>query len=149
MDIGSAAFSSSRLLEAFERLGVSQGEGLVSSGPSPVPKELSQMFERLMEQEPHVTSFPGAGHKGMSGTEVSVPIPQEAVPGTGGAEASPEPHPLQAAPAQEAGTPAFPSPAELYHLQFRIAMLRMLPETGAQINQKTAQGIDSLLRNQS
>ena len=51
MDIGSIASSSSRLLEALERVGVSPGEGLVSSGPSPVPEALARKFEALMEQE--------------------------------------------------------------------------------------------------
>ena len=48
MDAVSIA-SSNRLLEAFERMGLSQGEGLVSSGPSPVPEAASRAFERLME----------------------------------------------------------------------------------------------------
>ena len=41
------------------------------------------------------------------------------------------------------------SPSELYRLQFQVAMLRLQADTGSQVSQKTTQGLDSLLRNQS
>ena len=48
----------------------------------------------------------------------------------------------------EVDTPLL-SPTELYRLQFQVAMLRLQADTGSQVNQKAAQGLDSLLRNQS
>ena len=143
MDAVSIA-SSSRLLEAFERMGVSQGEGLVSSGPSPVPDSLARAFENLMEQtdiQPQAAAAPGQTPE--TGT---VSLSQEAEP----------PHGTEAANGVTGGdsfsaSPQTPllSPAELYHLQFQVAMLRHEADTASQVSQKTTQGLDSLLRNQS
>ncbi len=146
MDIGSVVSSSSRLLEALERLGLSQGEGLVSSGPSPVPEALARKFEALMEQD-----VSGQGlrtdiplPRGQSTENVSS-IRQEEDFRVDGAGQTPE---NRTARLPETETP-FPSPSELYRLQFQVAMLRLQADTGSKVNQQAAQGLDSLLRNQS
>ena len=146
MYIGSVASSSSRLLEALERLGVSQGEGLVSSGPSPVPEGLARRFEALMEQEPSGvaaradTALPPSGNmEGVSSVRQEDSFRVEA------ADNLPE---KESARLPEVDTPLL-SPTELYRLQFQVAMLRLQADTGSQVNQKAAQGLDSLLRNQS
>lgn len=143
MDAVSVA-SSSRLLEAFERMGISQGEGLVSSGPSPVPDSLARAFEKLLEQadvQPQ-TATPSARPAETQAAFPSLETEQahgtEPVNGVSGAESS----------ASAAG-PELISPAEFYHLQFQAAMLRHEAETASQVTQKTTQGLDSLLRNQS
>ena len=141
MDAVSIA-SSNRLLEAFERMGVSQGEGLISSGPSPVPEAVSRAFEQLMEQpDPQIQAkdgVPGEAQEISFSRQSEVPKGPDDVQNIGDS-------PL-AAPAVE--TPLI-SPAELYHLQFQVAMLRVQADTGSQVTQKTTQGLDSLLRNQS
>lgn len=146
MDIGSIASSSSRLLDALERMGLSQGEGLVSSGPSPVPKELTRLFEGLMEQDQ-------TGLTAQTGETFRQPRAD------GPSSVAQEDHGFRAeAPdaLQGSEVSSIPeadasllSPSELYHLQFQVAMLRLQADTGSQVNQKAAQGLDSLLRNQS
>ncbi|HJD98153.1 hypothetical protein [Mailhella massiliensis] len=148
MDIGSVASSSSRLLDALERMGLSQGEGLISSGPSPVPGELARMFESLMEREQpslqaqEVGLFPGNA----SGTERASSIAREGdffrsegVEQASGSGASPSPGMEE----------TLISPSELYRLQFQVGMLRFQAETGSNVKQQATQGLDSLLRNQS
>lgn len=142
MDAVSVA-SSSRLLEALERMGVSQGEGLVSSGPSPVPDSLARAFERLMDQPNASAETPLRSGQAAETQAASLPREEnslhiDAVSDVSGKTAA-------AAPAE---TP-LPSPTELYRLQFQVAMLRHELDTGSQVAQKTSQGLDSLLRNQS
>ena len=146
MDIGSIASSSSRLLEALERVGVSPGEGLVSSGPSPVPEALARKFEALMEQESS-----GQGPRTdiplqqSQGTENVSSIRQEEDFRVDGAGQTQETSP---AGLPETEAPLL-SPSELYRLQFQVAMLRLQADTGSKVNQQATQGFDSLLRNQS
>ena len=47
------------------------------------------------------------------------------------------------------GTAPLMSHTELYHLQVQLAMLKVQSTAGSQVSQKAAQGMDSLLRNQS
>lgn len=139
--------SSNRLLEAFERLGASQGEGMVSSGPSPVPKELVRTFEQLMEQAPSelrstAESLPGQSPAVQSADVLPDSTFQKdvfAVDNTTGTEHA----------VSMPTDPPLMSPSELYRLQFQVAMLRLQADTGSQVSQKTTQGLDSLLRNQS
>ena len=139
--------SSTRLLEAFERMGASQGEGLVSSGPSPVPTELARTFEHLMEQapselQPTAESLPGQSPAVLSADvlpDSDLPKEVSAVDNTTGTEHA----------VTMPSDPPLMSPSELYRLQFQVAMLRLQADTGSQVSQKTTQGLDSLLRNQS
>ena len=150
MDIG-AVSGSSKLLEALEKLGTSEGAGLVSSGPSPVPPELARAFEQLM-QEPDPSSqltAPGTDAPSSSISQAQEAPPLEDIQSSG--------HDLrvetQDAPTdvslQHEGSEPLMSHTELYHLQFQLAMLKVLSTTGSQVSQKAAQGMDSLLRNQS
>lgn len=135
--------SSSRLLEAFERMSIPQGEGLVSSGPSPVPDALSRAFEQLLEQsdarpasagtagQPEVQNVSPSARDATSKDSVAENVSADRSAVTGASEA-----PLL-------------SPSELYHLQFQVAMLRFQADSGYQVTQKTTQGLDSMLRNQS
>ncbi|WP_346666490.1 hypothetical protein [uncultured Mailhella sp.] len=142
MDAVSVA-SSSRLLEALERMGVSQGEGLISSGPSPVPDSLARAFERLMDQPE--ASAENALRSGQAAETQATSLPRE--------EVSPDIDVVSDVSGKStAATPAetpLPSPTELYRLQFQVAMLRHELDTGSQVAQKASQGLDSLLRNQS
>ena len=147
MDIGSIASSSSRLLDALERLGVSQGEGLVSSGPSPVPEGLARKFSSLMEQDP--SGFTAR-------TDTSLPQQPGAVDGVSSVQPEESFRVERADSVPENDAVRLPetetsllSPTELYRLQFQVAMLRLQADTGSQVHQKAAQGLDSLLRNQS
>ncbi len=139
--------SANRLLEAFERLGATQGEGLVSSGPSPVPKELARMFEQLMDQQPADMQPSAETLSGRSSAVQSVEdLPRSDAPKDVSAV---ENAPDSASSVQmQAETPLM-SPSELYRLQFHVAMLRLQADTGSQVSQKATQGMDSLLRNQS
>lgn len=136
--------SSNRLLEAFERMSVPQGEGLVSAGPSPVPDSLSRAFEQLLEkadaQPAHMDS---TGRTEMGKTDFSG---QDAVQEN---RASPDAVDGDVRPASPGGEEPLLTPSELYHLQFQVAMLRFQADSGYQVTQKTTQGLDSLLRNQS
>lgn len=143
MDAVSTA-STSRLLEAFERMSVSPGEGLVSTGPSPVPDTVSRAFEQLLEQaDPPASSTELAGQRTSSSDPA--PLSREQVSLDNG---MPEKNIVDAASAPAVEAPLI-SPSELYHLQFKVAMLRLQADTGSQVTQKTTQGLDSLLRNQS
>ena len=139
--------SANRLLEAFERLGATQGEGLVSSGPSPVPKELARMFEQLMDQQPadmqpsadSLSNRPSAAQNAGDIPRSDAPKDISAVD-----RAPDQPNAVQ----MQTETPLI-SPSELYRLQFHVAMLRHEADIGSQVTQKATQGLDSLLRNQS
>lgn len=136
--------SSNRLLEAFERMSVPQGEGLVSSGPSPVPDALSRAFENLLEQN-GVQAAP-EGLVEQTNVPQAVPSSTDAATGEGL-----RPENVKEAPssAPSASGEALLSPSELYRLQFQVAMLRFQADAGQQVTQKTTQSLDSLLRNQS
>lgn len=146
MEIGSVG-SSSRLLEALEKLGTSQGEGLVSSGPSPVPDGLAKAFERLLDEaaDPRsdaVSADAAAPAEGRPPADMASPSDE----GTMTADIPAEGHDAPQPP--EVSGPLM-SHTELYRLQFQIAMLKIEAESGSQVSQKTSQGIDALLRNQS
>ena len=148
MDIG-AISGSTRLLEAFEKLGTSEGAGLISSGPSPVPPDLARAFEQLM-QEP--ASAPGKTDRdahASSPVQYQYTAPLEDAPPVAQDMRVERKDGHTAAKLQSDEAPAFISPTELYHLQFQLAMLKLQSTTATQISQKTAQGLDSLLRNQS
>ena len=136
--------SSNRLLEAFERMSVPQGEGLVSAGPSPVPDSLSRAFEQLLEkadaQPAHMdsTGRTELGRTDFSGQEEV----QQSRPSTNAIDGD-------ALVSSRNGETPLLTPSELYHLQFQVAMLRFQADSGYQVTQKTTQGLDSLLRNQS
>ena len=149
MDIGAIASSSSRLLDALEKSGLSQGEGLVSSGPSPVPDNLARQFEKLLE-DPATSGQPKAEQSlrppAESGTE-SVQISEHSeihVEKAGSSEAI-----GKAADGSPAGAGWLPSPTELYSLQFQVAMLRFTAESGSQVQRQASEGLNSLLRGQS
>ena len=136
--------SSNRLLEAFERMSVPQGEGLVSAGPSPVPDSLSRAFEQLLEKaDAQPAPMDSTGRTEMGKTEFSG---QDAVQEN---RASPDAVDGDVRPASPGGEEPLLTPSELYHLQFQVAMLRFQADSGYQVTQKTTQGLDSLLRNQS
>lgn len=150
MDVGGIS-ASSRLFEALEKLATSEGAGLVSSGPSPVPPDLARAFEQLLQepgpelQENSLTldvQSPGAGDiQPASG----VRHPQDGIQ-DGIAES------LEGCNTTSGHTtPDVPlmSHTELYQLQFQLAMLKIQSTTGSQVSQKAAQGFDSLLRSQS
>ncbi len=152
MDIGAVASSSSRLLDALEKSGLSQGEGLVSTGPSPVPDKLAREFERLLEDPAPSREAEATGN---------IRLSEEAGTGQTGAVQPPEQPGLSADKGEDlepAGNIAGDtrtgegwslSPAELYSLQFQVAMLRLTAESGSQVQRQASQGLDSLLRSQS
>ena len=150
MDVGGIS-TSSRLFEALEKLATSEGAGLVSSGPSPVPPDLARAFEQLMQdpgpelQDNSLTLDgppPGTGDiQTPSGVQTPQPNAQEAkLEGLDGCDT---------ASRQMAAEMPLMSHTELYQLQFQLAMLKLQSATGAQASQKAAQGFDSLLRSQS
>ena len=150
MDVG-AVSTSSRLLEALEKLSSSEGAGLVSSGPSPVPPELARAFENLMQEPgPELQEnalkadapSAGAGRTGeASGIQDAAAEPQDMRAEGLERTDAPSPQPAAEAPLM--------SHTELYRLQFQLAMLKLQSTTGSQVSQKAAQGFDSLLRSQS
>ncbi len=154
MDISSLT-ASTRLMDAFEKMGVSEGSGLVSSGPSPAPKELVQKFEALMRQGPEQGTEMRAEQANAALDSAQAGKPH-AAQGTAPLDKAAAPDAVR--PASDAGragqgtapaeTPLL-SHMDLYRLQFQIAMLKVQGETGSQISQKAAQGMDSLLRQQS
>ncbi len=137
--------SASRLLEALERASVSPGDGMVSSGPSPVPDSLKAAFERLMEQPGEASMADGFRSSGAS-------LLQERSPADSSPSAQAEridrPS-LEDSAVSFKGEAPLLSPSDLYCLQFHVAMLRLQAEAGSQVTQKAAQGMDSLLRTQS
>lgn len=148
MDIGFTTSTTSRLLDALERTGLSPGEGLVSSGPSPVPADLARMFESLMEQ-----GQPAMPTEAADLSRQTVPrTDKTASAGVGGeplrTEGTEPVRGNESAPIR-GGEETLPSPSELYRLQFQVGMLRFQAEIGSNVKQQTTQGLDSLLRNQS
>lgn len=137
--------SASRLLEALERASVSPGDGLVSSGPSPVPDSLKASFERLMEQPDNAPM--ADGFRAAESSTIQNQSPADSFPDAK-AEPSDGPSLGDSAAAFKGETPLL-SPSELYRLQFHVAMLRIQAEAGSQVTQKATQGMDSLLRHQS
>ena len=148
MDIGFTTSTTSRLLDALERSGLSPGEGLVSSGPSPVPDNLARMFESLMEQgQPAVQTENAEFSRNMSmraDKNAAVGSGEEPLR-TGNTEPG---RGSESAPIR-GGEETLISPSELYRLQFQVGMLRFQAEIGSNVKQQTTQGLDSLLRNQS
>ena len=143
MDAVSLA-SSSRLLEAFERMNFPQGEGLVRSGPSPVPESLSRAFEQLLDQT-GLQSAPGEA-AGQPDVQKTSPSLKDAMSDE---DMAPEQTAERLSSASTASDAPLLTPSELYSLQFQVAMLRFQADSGSQVTQKTTQGLDSLLRNQS
>ena len=143
MDIGalSSAPGASRLLEALERMRTPPGEGLVSSGPSPVPRELSREFEQLMEQEPEgfqaheSVSAPDAVNQGEFFRTEDKSLQVDTVGD----------RPVDHTPNVE----QIFTPEQLYQVQFAAGMLRIQVESVSKISQQASQGFDSLLRTQS
>ncbi len=127
MDVAAVSSAASRLIEAFEKMNAPRGEGLTGAGPSPVPDDLARQFENLLTQgteAPQVTSVQQKDNVSFVST---------------------------AAP--EAGNPAYAqntlSITDFFSLQFKVSMVRFTMEAGSQMQQKTAQGFESLLKNQS
>ena len=142
MDVAAIADASTRLLQAFEKMGSSPGEGLAGNGPSPVPRELARQFEDLLQEGGGAAPAPSAAGSSRAESvspDVGAGNDAGAVEKASGADAA------EGIPAE----PVLLSPTELYSLQFHVAMLRFTAETGSQLQQKTAQGFDSLLRTQS
>lgn len=161
MDI-STLTTSTRLLDAFEKIGVSEGSGLVSSGPSPAPKELVQKFEALMEQGPEQGTSQGAEQAKANAVPdaAQAPSPQGPDIQTDAIRPADEASLTQQAEQQSRNTQGVDAAAhsaeaplmnhmDLYRLQFQVAMFKVQGESGSQISQKAAQGMDSLLRQQS
>ena len=127
MDVAAVSSAASNLIEAFEKMNAPQGDGLKGTGPSPVPESLARQFEDLLA---HGTETPQA-----------TSVQQKDI-------AAFEP---TAAP--EAASPVFAqnslSITDFFSLQFKVAMVRFTMEAGSQMQQKTAQGFESLLKNQS
>ena len=161
MDI-STLTTSTRLMDAFEKMGVSEGSGLVSSGPSPAPKELVQKFEALMEQGPeqrahqsseqtNANAVPDAAQApSLQGSDLQTDAIRPADEASRTQQADQQSRNTQGvdAAAHSAEAPLM-NHMDLYRLQFQIAMFKVQGESGSQISQKAAQGMDSLLRQQS
>lgn len=157
MDAGSLIGSSVRLWDAFERMGVSQGEGLVSSGPSPAPKELVREFEKLMAQEhsPQAIQNTSPSADYPEPVRPYEPLRTEAIEGTRLADGTERVQKTQEASQSdvdaprrgEAGQPV--DHIQFYQIQFQVGMLRQLAEAGSQVSKQASQGMDSLLRQQS
>ena len=158
--LSSAGSGSTKLIEAFERMGLSQGEGLISSGPSPVPRELAQKFEMLMAQSDGSAS---QGNTPAPQPENGIPAGESFQPSNAAASSGVSPldktvyhsdgdtshiDSIQKSGADDVSSVEF-TPEELYHIQFLTAMFRLQTETASQVSQQTAQGLDSLLRAQS
>ncbi|MBP3730845.1 MAG: hypothetical protein J6I40_05165 [Mailhella sp.] len=136
MDLAAISSAASHLIEAFEKMHAPAGEGLVSSGPSPVPDELVRNFEQMLSENA------GMEPASVQANDAASPVRSGQYAGdTGYGDA------MQINAAPEAHT--LLQPSELYSLQFHVAMLRFMTDSGSQVQQKTVQGLDSLLRNQS
>ena len=156
--LSSAGSGSTKLIEAFEQMGLSQGEGLISSGPSPVPRELAQKFEMLMAQSdgstsqgntpaPHPENGIPAGEAFPNAAASSGVSPLDETVYRSGSDSSHRDS-IQKSGADDVSSVEF-TPEELYHIQFLTAMFRLQTETASQVSKQTAQGLDSLLRSQS
>ena len=153
MDI-STLTTSTRLMDAFEKMGVSEGSGLVSSGPSPAPKELVQKFEALMEQGPEQAKSNTVADAVHTSSPQEPDIQADVIRPADDAR-RPQQADLNSRNTQGVDAAAHSAEAplmnhmDLYRLQFQIAMFKIQGESGSQISQKAAQGMDSLLRQQS
>ena len=127
MDVAAVSSAASRLIEAFEKMSASRGEGLTGAGPSPVPEGLARQFEELLTRGTETPQVTSAQQKDI------VSFDSSATP--------------------EAVNPAYAqstlSITDFFSLQFKVSMVRFTMETGSQMQQKTAQGFESLLKNQS
>ncbi len=109
------------------------GEGLESSGPSPVPSSLAREFDDLMN----------------AGTS---DIPDTALSGvTAGNQPSSAPDPAagEADTFISSGQEAVLSPEELYGLQFSLGMMKVGFEALSNGTRSMEQNVDALLRAQS
>ena len=144
MDAAAALSSAQRLFEAFEALGAERGGDLAGIGPSPAPAGLVRQFEELLAHgaEPPQGALPVEASGGASSdAPLSSGHVQEDIPAIGPA--------ASVDAASPGGGGPLLSISDFFQLQFNVAMARFSLETGSQIQQKTAQGFESLLKNQS
>ncbi len=140
MDTTAVYSSAQRLIEAFEKIGTDRGVDRAGVGPSPPPAGLVRMFEDMLAHgaelhSPGMAAAPAGVQPEAPGSPVTGESGLPPVEGPGGAETvNPE--------------PALSIP-DFFSLQFHVAMARFCMETGSQIQQKTAQGLESLLKNKS
>ncbi len=144
MDAAAALSSAQRLFEAFEALGAERGGDLVGIGPSPAPADLVRQFEDLLAHgaEPPPGALPVEASGGVSSdAPLSPDRVQDDLPS------------IEPTGSVDAASPGDVRPmlsiSDFFRLQFNVAMARFSLETGSQIQQKTAQGFESLLKNQS
>ncbi len=109
------------------------GEGLESSGPSPVPSSLAKEFDDLMNAGAPDVSDPsriGAsdGTQSTSGTLSEIPDAVTDIP---------------------SGPVGLPSPEELYGLQFSLGMMKVGFESLSNGTRAMEQNVDALLRAQA
>ena len=143
MDVAAISSAASHLIEAFEKTGAARGDGLTGSGPSPVPRDIARQFEDMLARG---TGLPESDSSAAAYVNDAA-VPQSASAAQGDIPAS---EPVSTAdPAAPVETKSMLSIPEFFSLQFHVAMARFSVEAGSQIQQKTAQGFESLLKTQS
>jgi hypothetical protein len=158
--LGSLGDLSSKLLQLLEKSGISDGAELRSEGPSgPPDQELVRAFEEALaggrDAHPHAVG-PRPGEE--TGTGMSDALRTDAV-------GTPQQIPRQDVRSHEADFRHHPDslqelesltriadgelrPEELFRIQYLVGMLKIQTESSMQITQKTAQGFESLLKQQ-
>ncbi len=109
------------------------GEGLESSGPSPVPSSLAKEFDELMNAG--TSDIPDTSPSGVS--DGSRP------------PSAPEPVAEDPDAVISTGQEAVLSPEELYGLQFSLGMMKVGFEATSNGTRSMEQNVDALLRAQS
>jgi hypothetical protein len=135
MEVSALAASGQRLLEALEASRAPAGQGLISNGPSPVPKELADAFSRLMEAGPVSDSASVQGVQQVRADGIA-PVDQLQVGVT----------PIEAAGPITADTEL--TPEKLLKLQFEIGGLVMKERFGLAANTGVIQNFEQTLKAQ-
>jgi len=173
MEISSVASSSSKLLEALEKLGTSQGTDLRSTGPLGVPsQDVIRLFEDAMnngqqnpqtvfseqkdlshnvEQSPDTLSDGtvriDSTHSSAQADFLSQPVDSANKSSQVNHSAKNNIQELQEL--IECLTQGNINPSELYRLQYLIGMLKVHATSGEQTSQQISQSFESILKQQS